>query len=112
MIWAIALLRKSGRLMSPAPASVVGLALHDGESAGGHGHGDGRIGADGDAPWASVIVVARGDRAAGAGQLDGAGALSVSLAVEQGDAMAVAYGDHDCDQRGEQDRVELSRAAQ
>src|SRR5450631_1704733 len=61
------------------PAWVLGSALHDGESAGGHGHGDGRPGADGDAPPAAVIVVARGDCAPGAGQAEGAGALGVSL---------------------------------
>src|ERR1700693_4452907 len=57
-IWAIALLRTSGRLNSAAPAWVLGLALDDRESAGGHGHGDGRGRADGDAPLASLTVVA------------------------------------------------------
>src|SRR5579859_5027565 len=111
-IWAIALLRTSGWLNSAAPAWVLGLALYDGESAGGHGHGDARCRADGDAPLASLTVIARGDCLAGAGQVDGASALGVSLAVEQGDAVSAACGDQDCDQRGEQDRVELSRAAQ
>src|SRR6202167_5149998 len=111
-IWAIAFLRTSGWLNSAAPAWVLGLALYDGESAGGHGHGDGRGRADGDAPLASLTVVARGDGLAGAGHRDSASALGVSLAVEQGDALPVARGDQDGDQRGEQDRVELSGAAQ
>ena len=90
----------------------MGLALHDGESAGGYRHGDGRARADGDAPLASLTVVTRGDCTAGAGQLDRAGALGVSLAVEQRGAMPVTGGDQDCDQWCELDRVELSRAAQ
>src|ERR1700722_6232584 len=99
-IWAIALLR------------TWGLALHDGESAGGHGHGDGRGRADGDAPRASLAVVAGGDGQAGAGHGDGASARGGGLAVEQGDAVPVARGDQDRDQRGEQQRVELPGAAQ
>src|ERR1700728_2143316 len=67
-----------------AMASQAGrdLTQHDGESAGWHWHGDGRVRADRDAPLASLIVVARGDGRAGARQAECAGLLGVGLAVE------------------------------
>ncbi len=68
-------------------------------------------GADGDAPPASVIVVARGDRGTAAGQVERAHALRVTLAVEKSDAGPVAGDDRDYEQPREQDSVELARAA-
>ena len=56
--------------------------------------------ADGDAPPASVIVVARGDRGTAAGQVEHARALRVGLTIEQSDAVPVAGDDRDCEQRG------------
>jgi len=66
--------------------------------------------ADGDAPPASVIVVARGDRGTAPGHVERAHALRVGLAVEQSDAVPVAGDERDCEQRGEHDGAELARA--
>jgi hypothetical protein len=66
--------------------------------------------ADVDAPPASLIVVARGDRGTAAGQVERAHALRVGLAVEHSDAVPVAGDDRDCEQRREHDGAELTRA--